>query len=161
LELINYFHINIQHRKYFLHTSYSTYVYVDSPYSIIDIPFMGKPFVLSVVDYLKTMSLATHVNSEFKDLNYDKFHIRNVYYILTTFNGDVLFKLPSIDNLNNHFGHMQGMDMKHDDHAWCKVKMTTSRTILALLFEELHAWAICNVKMMSTISFFLTNVETK
>jgi hypothetical protein len=42
-----------------------------------------------------------------------------------------------------------------------RLKQITSRTISTLIFEKLVAWVICNVKMMLTISFFLTNVETK
>jgi hypothetical protein len=49
----------------------------------------------------------------------------------------------------------------HDGHTWCKVKMTTSRMILALLFKELRAWTICNVEMMFMISFLITNVKSK
>jgi hypothetical protein len=45
-------------------------------------------------------------------------------YILTTFNGDVLFDLPLLVNLNDHSSQMQRMDKKHDGHAWYKVKMT-------------------------------------
>jgi hypothetical protein len=33
--------------------------------------------------------------------------------------------------------------------------------ITTLLFEELGAWAICNVEMMGVIYFFLTNLKTK
>jgi len=72
-----------------------------SPYSIKHIPFMGTPFVLSVVDCLKAMSFTVHVNSELIELNYAKFCIENVCCIPTTFNGDVLFELPPIVNPNN------------------------------------------------------------
>jgi hypothetical protein len=70
------------------------------------------------------MSLAAHVSSKLKDLNYDKFCIDNVHCILATSNGDVLFELPFVVGINCHFEYMQGMDMKHDGHAWYKVKMT-------------------------------------
>jgi len=56
---------------------------------------------------------------------------------------------------------MQGMDKKHDGHTWYKVKMTTSRMILALLLKELCAWAICNAEMIIMIFFLITNVESK
>jgi hypothetical protein len=39
--------------KSLLQTSNSVFVSTNSPYSIRNIPFVGKPFVLSVVDYLK------------------------------------------------------------------------------------------------------------
>jgi hypothetical protein len=87
--------------KSFLHTSHSTSVYVDSPYPIKDIPFVGRP---SVLDYLMAMSFALHASSELRDLKYDKFFIDNIHCISTTFNGDVLFKLPLIVSLNGHYG---------------------------------------------------------
>jgi hypothetical protein len=59
--------------------------------------------VLNVVDCLKTMSFITHANFELRDLNYDNFHIEIVPYILTTFNGDVLFELPPFVSPNGHF----------------------------------------------------------
>jgi hypothetical protein len=53
---------------------------------------MGRLFVLSVVHYLKAMSLATHASSKLRNLNYDKFRIEIFCCIPTTFNGDVLFE---------------------------------------------------------------------
>jgi hypothetical protein len=47
---------------------------VDSPYSNIKIPYVGRPFVLSVIDYFGTMSLATHASFESRDLNYDNLY---------------------------------------------------------------------------------------
>jgi len=40
---------SFQKLKSFLHMSNFAYVYVDSPYSIKDIPFRGRPFVFSVM----------------------------------------------------------------------------------------------------------------
>jgi hypothetical protein len=107
------------------------------------------------------MSFATHVSFELKDLNYDNFHIENVPYILTTFNGDVLFELHHVVSFNGHCGQMQGMDRKHDVHAWCKVKMINIKNDFDLIFQKAIAWAICNVGMMRAIFFSLTNVDTK
>ncbi len=58
------------------------------------------------------MSFATHGSFELKDLNYDNFHIENVRYILTTFNGHVLFELHLVGRFDAHYGQMQGMDRK-------------------------------------------------
>jgi hypothetical protein len=57
---------------------------------------MERPFVLNVVNCLRAMSLATHVNFELKDLNYDNFHIGIVLCIPTTFDVDFLFELPPL-----------------------------------------------------------------
>jgi len=90
--------------KYFLHRNHYASIFANSLYSIIDIPSMGRPYVLSVIDYFKAMSFVTHVSSKLRNLNYDKFHIENVHCIPTTFNGDVLFELPPVINFDNHFG---------------------------------------------------------
>jgi hypothetical protein len=50
---------------------YFPHAFVDSPYS--NTYFVGGPFVLSVVDYFKAMSLVMHGNFELRDLNYDSF----------------------------------------------------------------------------------------
>jgi hypothetical protein len=55
---------------------------------------MGRPFVLSVMDCFKAMSLAAHASSKLLDLNYDGFCIEIVPCISTTFNGDVLLEFP-------------------------------------------------------------------
>ncbi len=78
--------------------------------------------MLNFVDCLRAMSLATHARSKLRDLNYDNLCINIVPCILTTFNGDVLFEFPPIVSLESHFGQIQGMDRKHDGHAWYKVK---------------------------------------
>jgi hypothetical protein len=43
--------------KYFLHMNHFAYVSVDLPYSIKDIPSMGRPFVFSVMGMQITMAL--------------------------------------------------------------------------------------------------------
>jgi hypothetical protein len=78
-----------------LQMNYFPFVYVDSPCFSIKIPFVGGPYALNVVDYLKAMSLTAHANSKLRDLNYDSFCIEIVPCIPTTFNGDVLFERPS------------------------------------------------------------------
>jgi hypothetical protein len=67
--------------------------------------------MLNVVDYLKTMSLATHASFELKDVIYDNFHIEIIPCIPTTFNGVVLLKLPPLASPNCYFGQKQGMAM--------------------------------------------------
>jgi hypothetical protein len=52
--------------------------FVDSPYSSTKIPYAKRPFVLSVVDCSKAMSLVAHANSKLRDLNYDSFCIEIV-----------------------------------------------------------------------------------
>jgi hypothetical protein len=70
------------------------FVSIDSPYSSIDIPFMGTPFVLNVVVYFRAMSLIVHASSELRDLNYVNFQIEIIPCILTMFDGDIMFESP-------------------------------------------------------------------
>jgi hypothetical protein len=95
-----------------LHTSHFALVFAYSQYSIQDIPY-----VFNLVNCLQAMSFAMRASFELKDLNYDNLHIENVRYILTTFNGHVLFELHFVVRFDGHCGQMQGMDRKHDGHA--------------------------------------------
>jgi hypothetical protein len=72
------------------------FVSIDSPYSIRNIPFVGRSTLFNVIDCLNTMSLATHVSSKFKDVTYDKFRIENVHCIPTTSIANVLFNYPPL-----------------------------------------------------------------
>ncbi len=90
------------------------------------------------MDYLRAMSLAAHASSKLKDLNYDKFPIEIVCCIPTTFNGDVLFEFSPIVSPSSHYKQMQGMDMKHDGHARCKVKITNIKNDFNLTFQKIR-----------------------
>jgi hypothetical protein len=100
------------------------------------------PSFLSVVHYFKLMFFAPHATFELKEVSFDTFRIKNVPCIPTTFDGDVLFELPPINNLDDHFGQMEGMDRKYDDHFWCKVKMTNIKNDFNLTFHKTNAWVI-------------------
>jgi hypothetical protein len=76
-----------------------------------------SPRFLSVVDCFKLMSFAHHATSELKQVNYDTFWIKNAPYILVTFDVDVIFELPQINNLDGHYSQMKGMDKKYNDHS--------------------------------------------
>jgi hypothetical protein len=153
--------ISLYPLNFSLQMSYFLSAFVDSPYSSTNIPFVGGPFVLSVVDYFRAMSSVAHVSFELRYLNYDNFHIVIIPCILTTFNGDVLFELlplliPMVilvkcKELTRNMMAMHGT----------RLKRITSKTISTSIFEKLAAWAICNVEMMHAISFFLTNVKMK
>jgi hypothetical protein len=88
------------------------------------------------------MFFAPHATFELKEVSFDTFCIKNVPCIPTTFDGDVLFELPTINNPDGHFGQMQGMDRKYDDHFWCKVKTTNIKNDFNLTFRKTSAWVI-------------------
>jgi hypothetical protein len=51
---------------------------------------------------------------------------------------------------------MQGMDKKHDDHAWCKVKMTNIKNDFNLTFQK--AWCLGHLQCQNEgYDFFLSN----
>jgi hypothetical protein len=139
-----------------LHMSCSTPIFAYSQYSIRDIPSM-----LNVVDCFQVMSFTTHANSKLRDLNYDNFHLNNVCCISTTFNGDVLFELPPIVNLDSHFRQMQGMDKKHDGHAWRKVKMTNIKNDFNLTFWRVHYLGHLQCRNDGCDLFFLNKCKNK
>jgi hypothetical protein len=95
--------ISLYPLEFFLHMSYFPFASTNSQDSNSLIPFMRGTSMLTVIDYLKAMSLAMHANSELRYLNYDNFCIKIVPCIPTTFNGDVLFEFPTLNSLNDHF----------------------------------------------------------
>jgi hypothetical protein len=68
------------------------------------------------MDCFKAMSFAAHATLELKQLNYDTFWIENAPYIPSTFDGDVFFELPCVDNPNGHLHWMQKTNRKYDNH---------------------------------------------
>jgi hypothetical protein len=104
------------------------------------------PFFPNVVDCFKLMSFAPHATFELREVNYNRFCIKNVPCIPTTFDGDVLFELPLINNPDCHFGQMQGMDKKYDGHFLCKVKTTNIKNYFDLTFRKIGVWVIWNVE---------------
>jgi hypothetical protein len=94
--------------------------------------------MLNVVDYLHTMSLVAHASSKLRDVFYDIFCFEIVSCIPTTFNGDVLFKLPPLIGPNCHFGQKQGMDKKHDGHVWYKVKTINIKNNFNLNLQKIR-----------------------
>jgi hypothetical protein len=50
------------------------------------------------------MSFAVHAALELKELNYDTLWIENTPSIPSSFDGDVFFELPLVDNLSGHLG---------------------------------------------------------
>jgi hypothetical protein len=50
-------------------------------------------------------------------LDYDKIPIQKVQILPITFDGDVLFELPSLLPNAHNLSQMQGMDKKYNGHA--------------------------------------------
>ncbi len=84
------------------------------------------------------MYFAPHATFELREVNYNTLHIKNVPYIPRTFDGDVLFEPPLVNNPDGHFGQMQGMDKKYDSQFWCKVKTTNIKNDFNLTFCKIR-----------------------
>ena len=56
-----------------------------------------------------------------------------VKFLRPTFNGDVLFKLPTVDK-SGSFHMMHGMDKHHDGHAWTKTITSNIKSDVRLIF---------------------------
>jgi hypothetical protein len=52
------------------------------------------------------MSIAPRATFELKELNNDTLRIENVPCIPSTFNGDVVFELQLVNNINGHSNQM-------------------------------------------------------
>jgi hypothetical protein len=74
------------------------------------------------VDFLKRPWVSKGARNAFKSLDYDTLDIHRVEFFPPTFDGDVLFELHPMDTSALHTGSksMQGMDKRHDGHAWTK-----------------------------------------
>jgi hypothetical protein len=70
------------------------------------------------------MALLGNTFNKLWNLDYDKILVQKVQFLLTIFDGDVLFELlPMLPNAHGSL-KMQGMDRKYDGHAWCIVITT-------------------------------------
>jgi hypothetical protein len=85
-------------------------------------PHSGHHRSLSVVDFLRRPWVSKGARNAFKSLDYDTLDIHRVEFFPPTFDGDVLFELHPMDTSALHTGSksMQGMDKRHDGHAWTK-----------------------------------------
>ena len=89
---------------------------------------------LSVVDSLKRIRAIKGVRNVFKTLDFDTLDIQRAKFLPPTFNGDVLFKLPSVDK-SGSFHMMHGMDKRHDGHAWTKTVTSNIKSDVRLTFR--------------------------
>jgi hypothetical protein len=97
-------------------------------------PQVGRQMSLCVVDSLKRIRASKEVRNVFKTIDFDSLDIRRVKFLLPTFNGDVLFELPSVDT-SGPFHMMHGMDKRHDGHAWTKTVTSNIKSDMSLTFR--------------------------
>jgi hypothetical protein len=91
--------------------------------------------IQSIVHRLHTMSETRHASKKLRNLDYDKITILIVSFLPTTFNGDIIWKLPLLSPNNPSSTQMQGMDKKYG-HAWSKVIITNIKNSFGLSFRK-------------------------
>ena len=97
-------------------------------------PLVCHQKCLSVVDSLKRIRAVKGVRNVFKTLDFDTLVIQGVKFLLPTFNGDVLFELPSVD-MSGTSHMMHGMDKHHDGHSWTKTVTSNIKSDMSLTFR--------------------------
>ena len=92
------------------------------------------PTFSCIVDFLKRIRAIKGLRNLFKTLDFDTFDIQRVKFLPPTFNGDVLFELPTV-NKSGSFHMMHGMDKRHDGHAWTKTVTSNIKKDVRLTFR--------------------------
>jgi hypothetical protein len=82
----------------------------EAPRSIHFLVSIGTSSIFSVDDCLWDIF-------KLHSLGYNRFSIQNVPFVSIKFNGDVLLKLPHVENLKSHSSEMQRMDKNYDGHC--------------------------------------------
>ena len=96
-------------------------------------PHVVCPMSSCIVDSLKRIRAIKGVRNVFKTLDFDSLDIQRVKFLPPTFNGDVLFELPTVDK-SGSFHMMHGMDKRHDGHAWTKTVTSNIKSDVSLTF---------------------------
>jgi hypothetical protein len=78
----------------------------EAPRSIHFLVSTGTSSIFSVDDYIWGMFWTPHIISKLHSLGYNRFLIQNVPFVSIKFNGDVLLKLPHVENLKSHSNEM-------------------------------------------------------
>jgi hypothetical protein len=106
------------------------------------------PLIQSIIDCLHTISVIRHASNELRNLDYNKITILIVSILPTTFNNDIIFKLPPLSPSNPSSTYMQGMDKKYDGHAWSKVITTNIKNNFGLSFKKVRCLGHLRCVMM-------------
>ena len=112
--------------------------------------------VSSIIDCLKGLRYLKGSRNVLSKIDYDTIDIHKVNILPPTFNGDVIFELPSVDtcNTSSQAKQMTGMDKRYDGHVWTKTKTTNMVNRSGLTFRMSvcvrHVWY-----MNSTCAFLI------
>ena len=81
---------------------------------------------LTIVDALKLIKSRKKSKSDLASIDFDSTHVRDVKYLPSSFNGDVLLLLSHVAlKVPSTYGRsMDGRDKMCDGHPWCIIKTT-------------------------------------
>jgi hypothetical protein len=93
---------------------------------------------LTMVDALKLTKSRKRSKSDLASIDFDSIDVREVKYLPSSFNGDVLFLLPPVAlKAPSTYGRsMDGMDKMCDGHPWCTTKTTNIQNDFGLSFRR-------------------------
>jgi hypothetical protein len=100
----------------------------------------------TIVDALKFTKSRKRSKSDLAFIDFDNIDVRDVKYLPSSFDGDVLFVLPPVVlKVPNTYGRsMDGMDKMCDGHPWCTTKTTNIQNNFGLSFR--HSTCVCHLQ---------------
>ena len=93
---------------------------------------------LTIVDALKLTKSRKKSKSDLASIDFDSIDVRNVKYLSSSFNDDVLFLLPLVAlKVPSMYGRsMDGIDKMCDSHPRCTIKTTNIQNDFGLSFRR-------------------------
>jgi hypothetical protein len=91
---------------------------------------------MNIVDALKQTKFRKRSKSDFASIDFDNIEVRDVKYMPSSFDGDILFVLPPVPfGVPSAYGRsMDDMDKMCDGHPWCTTKTTNIQNDFGLTF---------------------------
>ena len=77
---------------------------------------------VNILNCLKNLASIRGSKNKIATLDYDLLVHKKVHYLPPDFDGDIVFKFPSVCNPSLPYisGNLQGMDKRYNGHAWCR-----------------------------------------
>ena len=91
-----------------------------------------------IVDALKQTKSRKRSESNLESIDFNSIEVRDLKYLPSSFDGDILFVLPSVSfGVPSAYGRsMDGMDKMCDRYLWCTAKTTNTQNDFGLTFRR-------------------------
>ena len=128
-----------------LHASTSSCTPLSIKFACRDTPSQRPPLHpssssigLTIIDALKFTKSRKRSKSDLASIDFENIVVRNVKYLPSSFDGDILFVLPPVPlGVPSAYGRsMDGMDKMCDGHPWCTTKTTNIQNDFGLSFRR-------------------------